>query len=295
MSVSSSKGEVRRHLVEADGKEGGLHLLEERAAQSMNGAFVTKNANVDLRMIRRDEEGKSLDVVPVGVADENQDVQSRGRYLLHERLPQPANAGAGVHDDDLIADANLDARCVSAVDGSVRARCGDGTADAPEPDQGWPGDDAFRCRLDGGRFAVVAASGHRANQVGRRDGLDEIIVRAGRERCFAVVRETADRRQNHASRLERGLLANPAANLEAVAFRRAQIADHGSGFVFQDEIEAGLSVRGFEDAPLLSGEALRDERASQRIAVDQDERFHFVAASVGSMIQKELPPSLRDS
>ena len=63
--------------------------------------------------------------------------------------------------------------------------------------------------------------------------------------------------------------------------------------MFQDEIEPGLAVFGFEDAPFLPGEALGNERAGQRIAVDQDERFHFVAASVGSMIQKELPPSLR--
>ena len=91
------------------------------------------------------------------------------------------------------------------------------------------------------------------------------------------------------------MLSNPAANLEAVAFRRAKIADHGSRFVLKDEIEPGLAVLGFEDAPLPPGEALGDERASQRIAIDQDERFHFVAASVGSMIQKELPPSLRAS
>ena len=91
------------------------------------------------------------------------------------------------------------------------------------------------------------------------------------------------------------MLSNPAANLEAVAFWRAQIADHGRGFVLQDEIEPGLAVFGFEDAPLLPGEALGNERASQRIAIDQDKRLHFVAAGVGSMIQKVLPPSWRDS
>jgi hypothetical protein len=91
------------------------------------------------------------------------------------------------------------------------------------------------------------------------------------------------------------LLSNPAANLEAVAFRRAKIADHRSGFVLKDEIDPGLAVFGFENAPLLPSEALGDERASQRIAVDQDERFHFAAATVGSMIQKVLPPSLRAS
>src|SRR5450631_4231397 len=261
----------------------------------MNGAFVTKNANVDLRMIRRDEEGKSLDMIPVGMGDENQDVKSRGRYLFHERLPQPANSRASVQDDDLTTNANLDARCVSTIGGSVPARCGDGTADAPESDQGWPRGDVFRRRLSGSRLAVVPASCHRANQLRWRNGLDEIIVRASREGRFTVVRETTDRHQNNAGRLERGLLPNPAANLETVAFGRTKIAEDGNGFVFHDEVEPGLSIFRFEDAPFPPGETLCNKSASQRIAVDQDERFHFVAASLGSRIQKQLPPSLRDS
>jgi hypothetical protein len=40
---------------------------------------------------------------------------------------------------------------------------------------------------------------------------------------------------------------------------------------------------------------LGNERASQSIAVDEDERFHFVDAGVGSRIQKVLPPPFRDS
>src|SRR4051794_33638529 len=84
--------EVRRHLVETYREEGGLHLFKERAAQSVDRAFVTEHANVYLRMIRRDEERKSLDVIPVSVGNENKDVKSRRGHLLHERLTEPANA-----------------------------------------------------------------------------------------------------------------------------------------------------------------------------------------------------------
>ena len=46
------EGQVARHLVKPDGKERALHLLEERAAQSVHGAFVAENANVHLRIDR---------------------------------------------------------------------------------------------------------------------------------------------------------------------------------------------------------------------------------------------------
>ena len=77
--------------------------------------------------------------------------------------------------------------------------------------------------------------------------------------------------------------------------KNAKIAKEGSWFVFPDEIESGLSVFGFEDEPFLSYEAPCNESASQRIAVDEDERFHFVGPAAGSRIQKVLPPSFRDS
>ncbi len=39
------EGYVTRHLVQADGEKGALHLLEQRPAQSMDRAFVTEDAN----------------------------------------------------------------------------------------------------------------------------------------------------------------------------------------------------------------------------------------------------------
>src|SRR5437763_905742 len=86
--VEFLKGEMRRHLVQPDGKERALHLLEKRAAQSVHCAFVTEDAHVDLRMISRDEKREALDVVPMRVRDEHVHVQSMLVDLSHERLPE---------------------------------------------------------------------------------------------------------------------------------------------------------------------------------------------------------------
>ncbi len=48
------EGDVGRHLVEADREKGGLHLLEERAAQTVDRAFVAEDADVDARDDRRE-------------------------------------------------------------------------------------------------------------------------------------------------------------------------------------------------------------------------------------------------
>ena len=95
--------------------------------------------------------------------------------------------------------------------------------------------------------------------------------------------------------LKRRLLPNPAAHLKTIAFRCAKIADHGGGFVFQDEIQPGLAIFRLDDTPFLPGETLGNKSAGQRVAIDQNERFHFARTGVGSRIQKELPPSRRDS
>ena len=61
------EGQVRRHLIQADGEKSGLHLLEKRAAQTMHRAFVTEDADVYFRVIGGHEKGKALDVIPMGV------------------------------------------------------------------------------------------------------------------------------------------------------------------------------------------------------------------------------------
>jgi hypothetical protein len=104
----------------------------------------------------------------VGVAD--QDVRGAAALaepLLHQRLAEAADAGAGVDDDRPgAARAHLDARRVSAVAIGAGSRDGDGAANAPESDFHGCVDDAERSvPRDRGRVRISrtgAAWGTRA-------------------------------------------------------------------------------------------------------------------------------------
>jgi hypothetical protein len=48
-------------------------------------------------------------VVPMGVSDQDCEIESLLAYLLHQRLPEPPNSRSGIKDNDLIADSNFDA------------------------------------------------------------------------------------------------------------------------------------------------------------------------------------------
>src|SRR5882724_788741 len=102
------KREMCCHLIEPDRKKSALHLLEKSAAQSVDGAFVTKNANIDPRMVGGHKKRKSLDVIPMGVSDQHGDVEARFAHFLHQGLPEPTNSRSGIQNDDLVANANLD-------------------------------------------------------------------------------------------------------------------------------------------------------------------------------------------
>src|SRR5438105_10978542 len=85
------KGDAARHLIETNGKKCALHLLEKRAAQSVHRTFVTENANVDARVVGRDEKGKALNVVPMRVRHEHGDVDRHVAKFFHKRLTESAN------------------------------------------------------------------------------------------------------------------------------------------------------------------------------------------------------------
>jgi hypothetical protein len=86
--------------------------------------------------IERREERQALDVVPVGVADEDRGLALAVlERLLHEGLAEVADAGARVDDDRRAAlRTHLDARRVPAVPVGGSSWDGDRASNSPEPD-----------------------------------------------------------------------------------------------------------------------------------------------------------------
>src|SRR6266850_2116135 len=83
---------------------------------------------------RGDEERKALDVVPVGVADEEVQVERR-LQRLREAQAELARAGPAVeHDHGAVRPADFRARRVAAVARGAVAGRGDRAASTPEPD-----------------------------------------------------------------------------------------------------------------------------------------------------------------
>ena len=67
------------------------------------------------RNVRRLEKWKSLDMIPVGVGDENGDPAGIPVELGFELFAELADAGPGVEDDDLFAAPDFEACGVAAV------------------------------------------------------------------------------------------------------------------------------------------------------------------------------------
>jgi hypothetical protein len=81
---------------------------------------------------RGQEEREALDVIRVGVADEQVRADRTGP---RESDPELARPGAAVEDEQrAVVGARLDARRVAAVASGLGTRRGDGPPDAPEAD-----------------------------------------------------------------------------------------------------------------------------------------------------------------
>jgi len=80
----------------------------------------------------RQEERQSLDVVGVGMADE--EVRSR-RAAARQRDAELPRAGAAIEDEErAVVGARLDTGCVPAVASGLRTGRGDRSPDPPEAD-----------------------------------------------------------------------------------------------------------------------------------------------------------------
>src|SRR5436309_7306354 len=121
-------------LAELDGEVRVLHLPGHRLLEAPLEAARRVDVQLGPGQERGDEEREALDVVPMGVADEEVESHRLG-HRPNEVEPEPADAGAAVEDDDgPVGGAYLGARRVAAVDGGRGSRRGDGSSRAPESD-----------------------------------------------------------------------------------------------------------------------------------------------------------------
>src|SRR5262249_60228418 len=118
-------------LVECDREITVLHLPGERFAQGLAESFGAINVPFVARLEQRREEWNALDVIPMGMTD--QDVSAPALSARHQRRTKRARAGAAIDDDERAARRSyFDARRVSAVTSGARTGRRYRTARAPE-------------------------------------------------------------------------------------------------------------------------------------------------------------------
>src|SRR5207253_3373837 len=121
-----------RELIHRHGEVRVVHLPPERRGERPIDASRAVDREIRARKEGRQEERQSLDVIGVGVTDEQ---VGPDRSAAGERDAQLPRTGAAVEDEEgPVVRAGLDARRVAAVPDGVAARRGDGSAHAPEPD-----------------------------------------------------------------------------------------------------------------------------------------------------------------
>ena len=124
----------RAHRIEVDREIGVLHLPGQRFPQRR--AKAARRIHVPLvgPVEQRCEERETLDMVPVGMADEDVAAQRR-RALRLQGVAQDADSRSGVEYQLCpVAGAHFHARGVAAVTHRLRPGCGNRTACTPESD-----------------------------------------------------------------------------------------------------------------------------------------------------------------
>src|SRR3989442_6599417 len=122
----------RSEIVQPHGEVGVLHLpgngVLHAAMEARLGVDVQRGVGVEGRA----EERKALDVLPLGMPDEEVDAEGLGRGL-QEVMAQLPGARPAVQDDDrAVIGPDFHARGVTAILGGPLARHGNGPAGSPK-------------------------------------------------------------------------------------------------------------------------------------------------------------------
>ncbi len=122
-------------LFEGDGEVAVLHLPRQDLAQRCAEAARTVDAPPVVGLEQRREERQTLDVIPVGVTDEDVPVDGIAGRPVEQVEAQGMATGAAVdHDHGPVVRLDLDTRGVAPVEDRGRARLGDRPPGPPERD-----------------------------------------------------------------------------------------------------------------------------------------------------------------
>ena len=246
-------------VTERDREVVGLHLAAEDRLQRL--ATPGRAVDVERRAggVGRDEEREALDVIPVGVADEQMDRRSPPPELLGERETELPDPGPRVEYENVLPRPDLDARRVASVERRGRARGGDGSAGAPEG-RGEPG---------GGPVGAEAL--HAGDELLGVEGLHHVVVRA--HFLGAVdVRLVRLRRDHHHDRArEPGVRAQAPEHLEAVDVVHDDVGDDDAGTVGSGERDPLRAPAGGEDREALTLEDEGQQLQEPVVVVDDEQ------------------------
>ena len=109
-----------------------IHLFLKNRLQRIGPGIAPEDAKAIVFDVGRNEKGKPLDVVPVGVGIKKGEGQGGCSELIDEGTPERADAGAGVDDNDLVLDSQFQTGRVAAIAGRRVAWCGNRAPDTPE-------------------------------------------------------------------------------------------------------------------------------------------------------------------
>ena len=99
--------------------------------------------------------------------------------------------------------------------------------------------------------------------------LDQVFVGADFHRALLVGGVTASRRDDDSRLLNiAALLANGSADLEPVAARHEQVANHRRGLVCEGELDAVFAIAGFQHVPARHREPFAHQLAEAGVVIN---------------------------
>ena len=121
-----------RQILQLHGKVGILHLSCQRLFKTSLKAQRSVDIDFSSRQKSRREKREALDVVPMGMSDQNVDSRGCGRSA-EKRKSEFADTGAAVEDKEVAVFAlKLDAGCVAPIAGRSWPGGGNGASGPPE-------------------------------------------------------------------------------------------------------------------------------------------------------------------
>lgn len=278
--------DVAGHFAEGDREVRAFHLGGEGGQEAAAGPFVAEDPHLVVRVVGRNEERESLDMIPVGVGDEDGDVERLVLEFPGEGESQATDAAAGVEDDDLTVGAEFDAGGVAAVENGAGSWRGNGSADTPEAEEGRF---VFGERGGGGAgnagagrgesdFSLVGGSSlEDGKEEGLGVGFDQVTIGAGFEGVVAVVGVGAAAGGDDDGLLAEAVAVTPdaPADLETVDLGHGEVANDELRLVLEGVGDAFFAVGGFQNSPAAAEQPTVDLLAQIRVAVDEEHRLHW--------------------